>query len=311
MKPFDLQVNGYAGVDFNSPGLESADLRRACQCLRDDGVGEVLATVITDGIDAMCAKIARLAKLRENDPLAQEIIAGFHIEGPFISGKAGFVGAHPVAAVQPAQLELMKRLLHAGGGLVRLVTLAPEEDAGFVVTRFLAEQEIVVSAGHSDAGLDALKGAIQAGLSMFTHVGNGCPVEMHRHDNIVQRALSLRDDLWMCFIPDGWHVPFPALRNYLRCAGLERSIMVTDAIAAARLGPGNYTIGDQQIDIGRDGIAWAADGEHFAGSTITMPRVLRILREELRLGFAEVELLTAANPRAALGLLPAGGHARL
>jgi N-acetylglucosamine-6-phosphate deacetylase len=125
----------------------------------------------------------------------------------------------------------MDRLLDAAGGLTRLVTLAPERDAGLKVTRRLAGQNIVVVAGHCDSTLEELRTAIDAGLTLFTHLGNGCPMQRHRHDNIIQRALSLHDRLLLCLIADGAHVPFPALGNYMRAAGLDRCVVVTDAIA--------------------------------------------------------------------------------
>ncbi len=302
MRSFDLQVNGYAGVDFNSHELEAGAFEEACAALAEDGVGGILATVITDEIDVMCRRLARIVAARKESARVREMIAGVHIEGPFISARPGYAGAHPVAAVRPAEVEVMERLLEAAGGLARVVTLAPEEDRGFAVTKFLAERGICVSAGHCDPSLEVLQGAIDAGLRMFTHLGNGCPMEMHRHDNIVQRALSLREDLWLCFIPDGWHVPFVALGNYLACAGIERSVFVTDAISAARLGPGTYGIGDQRFKIGEDGIAWAADGKNFAGSTVTMPRILANIAGELGLSAEDAERLTAINPRAAIGL---------
>ncbi|MFV1994726.1 MAG: N-acetylglucosamine-6-phosphate deacetylase [Verrucomicrobiales bacterium] len=302
LSPFDIQVNGYAGADFNADELDAEDLERACQALRSDGVGSILATVITAELEAMERRLRRLVELRARSPLATEMIAGLHIEGPFISPVPGFVGAHPAEAVRRAELDSMKRLLEASGGIARLVTLAPEQDPGARLTAMLTGEGVCVSAGHTDASLDELRAAIDAGMGMFTHVGNGCPVEMHRHDNIVQRALSLCDDLWMCFIPDGVHIPFMALRNYLRCAELERCIFVTDAISAAGLGPGDYTLGTRKIVIGDDGIAWAADRKNFAGSTVTMPTMRANLEKELGLGAEEITATTAIHPRKALGL---------
>ena len=119
--------------------------------------------------------------------------------------------------------------------------------------------------------------------------------------NIIQRALSLKDDLWLCFIVDGVHVDLPALGNYLRAAGIERSIAVTDAISAARLGPGTYTLAGWTLEIGEDLIARAPGGEHFVGSTVTIPKLLNILANDLRLTAEEIDLLTVKNPRAALG----------
>ena len=299
---FDLQVNGYAGVDFNQDGLQADRLHHACERLEADGVGGFLATIITDHLEAMCRRLSALVAFREDDPLARRLIAGLHIEGPFLNETEGYRGAHPFDAIRPAGLESMARLLDAAGGLARIVTLAPERDNGFAVTRMLAGRGIVVSAGHTDATLEELRGAIDAGLSMFTHVGNGCPMHMNRHDNIVQRALSLADRLWLCFIADGAHVPFVALGNYLRLARPDRSIVVSDAIAPAGLGPGRYTLGRWDIVVGDDMVPRAPDRSHFVGSGINMKQSAENLRAALGLADEAVLRLTSDNPRAALGL---------
>jgi N-acetylglucosamine-6-phosphate deacetylase len=195
----------------------------------------------------------------------------------------------------------MARLLDAAGGLTRIVTLAPERDPAMAVTRLLVSQRIVVSAGHTDATLDDLHRAIDAGLSMFTHVGNGCPMLMHRHDNIVQRALSLADRLWLCFIADGVHVPFAALGNYLKLAGYDRCIVVTDAIAPAGLGPGRYKFGRWDLVVGEDMVSRAPDRSHFVGSGITMKQSAENLRKSLGLSDAIIRNVTFDNPRSAAG----------
>jgi N-acetylglucosamine-6-phosphate deacetylase len=299
----DLQVNGYAGVDFNTDDLSPDDLHGACERLRADGVAAVLATVITADLDRMVARLGRLAKLREADPLVAEVIAGFHIEGPFINPQAGYVGAHPPKQVRPANLDDMQRLLDATQGLTRMVTLAPEHDADFKVTRFLAKQKVIISAGHCDSSLDMLRGAIDAGVTMFTHLGNGCPTVLPRHDNIIGRVLSLADKLWICFIADGAHIPFFVLANYLRIVGLDRTICVTDAINAAGMGPGRYQIGDVTSIVGEDLVPRAADGSgQLAGSSVTMPRTAQNLQQHLGLSAAEIESVLVKNPRRALAL---------
>jgi N-acetylglucosamine-6-phosphate deacetylase len=302
MEYFDLQVNGYGGVDFNTDGLTADDLHRACAKLESDGVAGVLATVITEKLDLMCARLRRLVELRERDALATKTIAGIHIEGPFISGKNGYRGAHPLDAVMDGDCETAKRLLDACGGLLKVMTLAPERDAQGGVTKLLADAGVTVSAGHTDASLDQLIRACDAGLKMFTHVGNACPMTgMHRHDNIIQRALHLRDRLWLCFIADGVHVPPVALRNYLKLAG-ERAIVVTDAIAPAGLGPGRYKLGRWDLLIGDDMVARAPDGTHFVGAAITMRQSHANLRDKLGLDEARCQQLLVDNPRNAIGI---------
>ena len=294
----DLQVNGYGGIDFNSDDLTADRLHAACEHLRRDGVEAILATIITDSLDAMTARLARLVELRAADPVAEQLIWGLHIEGPFINREKGYVGAHPADAVIPADRTAMERLLDAAGGLARIVTLAPECDAGFAVIRFLADQRIVVSAGHSNASLDDLRGAIDAGLSMFTHLGNGCPATLPRHDNIIQRVLSLADRLWISFIADGVHVPSFALANYLRSARPDRTLIVSDAISAAGLGPGRYTIARREVQVGPDLAVRSEDGTHLVGSAVTMKRAREILATEVGLEDNQIHNVCAANARA-------------
>jgi N-acetylglucosamine-6-phosphate deacetylase len=297
---FDLQVNGYKGADFNSDDLTLEALHGACLALEEDGCEGILVTFITEEIETICARMRRIAAWRASDEVVARVVQGFHLEGPFISPEPGYRGAHPLAAVRSATQEGAERLLEAGGDLVRLVTLAPEQDAGGRVTRFLADQGIVVSAGHCNPSLEQIEESIDQGLSMVTHLGNACPLQMHRHDNVIQRFLSVSDRLWCCFIADGVHVPSFTLRNYLRCTGLERAIVVTDAISAARLGPGRYRLAGWELEIGEDGIARSPGGDHFVGSTATMPKMERILAEEVGLTAGEIHRLIDVNPRAAL-----------
>jgi len=297
----DLQVNGYGGVDFNQDDLSAGHLHSACLKLSADGVAGILATIITDHISVMADRLRRLVELRESDALAREMILGLHIEGPFISSADGYRGAHPEDAVSPANLDEMKRLLDAGNGLTKIVTLAPEQDSGCEATKMLAEQNIIVSAGHTDASIDQLKAAIDAGLSMFTHLGNGCPLQLHRHENIIQRALSQADQLYLSFIADGVHVPFTALGNYMRLAGLDHCVIVTDAMSAAGLGPGRHALGRWEVEVGQDLSAWAPDRSHLVGSAMTMPQVIKNLTENASLTQAEAEDLTINNPARLLG----------
>ena len=297
----DLQVNGYAGVDFHSDGLTAEQLHDVCATMARDGVSAFLATITTEHIPVMEHRLRRLVELREQDALARQMIPHLHIEGPFISAIDGYRGAHPLDAVRPADVDAMKRLLDAAGGLARIVTLAPENDPNMLTTRYLVEQGVRVSAGHTDASLDELKAAIDAGLSMFTHLGNGCPMHMHRHDNIIQRALSLSDQIHPMFIADGAHVAFPALGNYLRTSGIDRCIVVTDAVAPAGRGPGRFRLGRWDLVVGEDLVARAPDGSHLVGSAIAMPRAVRNLIEHVGLTAAEAEQLTVHNPRMVMG----------
>jgi N-acetylglucosamine-6-phosphate deacetylase len=297
----DLQVNGYAGVDFNQDHLTPDSLRLACQRLRDDGVAGILATIITDTVEAMQRRLRRIVELRDHDELAKKVILGLHIEGPFICPSHDFSGAHPRHAIRSADLDTMKMLLDAADGLTRIVTLAPEHDVNLAVTRMLSNQGLVVSAGHCDPSLDQLDAAIDAGLTMFTHLGNGCPMTMARHDNIIQRALFRADRLWLSFIADGIHVDFHALSNYLRLAG-NHALVVTDAMSAASMGPGRYQLGRWDIEVGDDLAVWAPQRSHLVGSAMTMAQAQQNLTNDLGLSPQRVEFLLRTAPLELLGI---------
>ena len=185
---------------------------------------------------------------------------------------------------------------------MRVVTLAPERDAGCQVTRFLADMGVRVSAGHCNPTLDELRASIDAGLTMFTHLGNGCPSLLPRHDNIIQRVLSLSGQLSISFIADGVHVPFVALRNYLTCCEFDRAFIVTDAICGAGLGPGEYSIGDQRVIVDENLATWSADRSHLVGSAGTMPRSAENLRQALGLSALQIQQLMVDTPRRILGV---------
>jgi N-acetylglucosamine-6-phosphate deacetylase len=298
----DLQVNGYADVDFNGDQLSVERVAAVCERLKSEGVAGVLATVITADLDSMCRRLANICRAREANAAIAEVIWGIHIEGPFLNEEAGYIGAHPKECARPANLDAMKRLLEAAGGLTRIVTLAPERDPKNRVTKFLVAEGIHVSAGHCNPTLDELRAGLDAGLSLFTHLGNGCPGLLPRHDNIIQRVLSLSDRLLIGFIADGVHVPFVALANYLKCCGIERAFVVTDAICGAGLGPGEYSIGDQTVVIDENLATWSADRSHLVGSAGTMRRSEENLRAALGLSEQDILQLLSHNPRQILGL---------
>ena len=249
IKYVDLQLNGYAGADFNSDATGAEPVHDACLRLREDGVAGILATFITDAPDRMAARLRRIAAIRRDDSLIRDVIWGVHLEGPFINPLDGYVGAHPTRYIQEANVEFMRRLLDAAEGLTRLVTLAPECDPVLRLTRFFARRGVLVSAGHCNPSLDELRGDGQRPIDVYPP-GERAPSAATRHDNIIQRVLSLRDQLTICFIADGVHVPYPTLGNYLALVGMERAIVVTDGISAAGLGPGPYTIGSQTVNVG-------------------------------------------------------------
>jgi len=303
---FDLQINGYAGVDFNADHLTPEQLHHVCEALLVDGVTDILATIITEDVDKMAARLSRIVALRESDAMVRKVIRGFHIEGPFINASPGFVGAHPADAARDGDTGVMQRLLDAAEGLTRIVTLAPEVRGAAVVTRHLADAGVIVAAGHTDASLVQLRRVMDAGLSMVTHLGNGCPMRMDRHDNILQRVLHLarEGELWVSFIADGMHVPWFALSNYMSCVPADRTEIVSDAMAAAgsAVGGGTFTLGRMVVTVNGEAAATNHDASHLAGSATTLGDMADMLRHRMKLTEQQITQIMVTNPRRLLGM---------
>jgi N-acetylglucosamine-6-phosphate deacetylase len=274
---FDIQVNGAFGVDFNDSKLTYEKFQSAVDLLVTIRVIHFMPTIITDDIDAMCSRIHRIASFVQQSSTLTEVIAGIHVEGPFLSPANGFRGTHAAHAIRIANVSDMGRLLDAGEGLVRLVTLAPEQDPKLEVLKFLVSRGVKVFAGHTDASIACLTEAIDCGLTGFTHLGNGCPLEMHRHNNIIQRVLSLSDRLYISLIADGVHLPIWLLESWLKKLPRERVILTSDSMSAAGMPPGEYMIGGQPILVDQDRRTRHRDHQYLAGSASTMLDMDRIV----------------------------------
>jgi len=297
--PLDLQLNGYRGLDFGAADLTPERLAASCRAYRADGGGRFLATVITDSLPILERRLEALADCLEADASIRDTVAGIHVEGPFISAERGFVGAHPPEHACEASPAAMERLLEAGRGHVRMVTLAPERDPGFRAISFLVSRGVLVAAGHCDPSLELLRDACAAGLSCFTHLGNGCPHLLPRHDNILHRVLACEELPFVTLIADGVHLPPFLLSAMLRWLGPDRAIVVSDATAAAGMGMGTFQLGGLSVVVGEDGAAWSADRTHLVGSTATLSQLRRVLAD-VGQSAAAIDRLITINPHRAL-----------
>ena len=265
---FDIQVNGFAGVDFQgSPSR--AEVRCACEKLHAHGMTRILATFITDEPAALVKKFAAFESHRRADPLIASTVAGYHLEGPYLSAEPGYRGAHPGELMKNPDAAEFARWQDAAGGAIRLVTVAPERAGSIEFIAEVTRRGVRVSLGHTNADERTIDDAIRAGATLCTHLGNGCPAELPRHDNIVQRLLA-RDELIACFIPDGVHLPPFVLRNLSRAKPPEKVLLTTDAMAAAGAPPGRYRLGALELDVAEDRVVRMPGAKNFAGSALTL-----------------------------------------
>jgi N-acetylglucosamine-6-phosphate deacetylase len=258
----DLQVNGFAGIDLVD--ADAAGYRTVGAALLETGVTAYLPTFITAPEDRL------LEALREvpNEPDGARIL-GVHLEGPFLSPHR--LGVHPAEARRDPDAELLNRLLEPGP--VRLVTLAPELPGADALVERLLRSGIAVSCGHSDATAEEAGAAFDSGVRTVTHLFNAMRPFRHRDPGIAGAALA-RDDLVVQIILDGVHLADETVRVVWRAAA-GRVALVTDAIAGAGLGDGNYRIGGRDIEV-RDGVARGPGGV-LAGSTLSMLDAVRNL----------------------------------
>lgn len=263
----DLQVNGYGGVDFQQDNLRAEDLLSAVKQLRAAGVGRFLLTLVTDEWPRLTTRFRHLKKLRDASPELRFAIAGWHIEGPFLSSEPGFCGAHDPALMLDPTPEKIRELAGIAARDPLLLTLAPERAGALEAIALATSLGAVVSLGHTDASSEILKRAVKAGASGFTHLGNGCPRTLDRHDNILWRVLET-PGLTVSLIPDGIHLSPAPFRLIHQLLDSTKIFYTTDAMSAAGAGPGKFSLGKLQVEVGTDQIVRQPGKTNFAGSAL-------------------------------------------
>lgn len=289
----DIQVNGFAGVDYNAPAAPHDEIARSVHVLYSAGVTRFYPTVITGGPDDMLAALKNLTRAKET--LAEgAAMDGFHVEGPHISPDDGPRGAHPRRWVRPPDIEEFRRWQDATGGRIRLVTLAPEWPGAPRYIEAVVAQNVVVSIGHTAAEAPHIADAVSAGATMSTHLGNGAHGVMRRHPNYIWEQLA-EDRLRASFIVDGIHLPKSFLKVALRAKGVDRALLVTDASSPAGCPPGRYRLGEQDVDLTPDNRVVLAGQERLAGSALRMDRGVENLMRLGELSLADAVRLATVN----------------
>ena len=239
-------MNGFAGVDFGDPAVRDDQLLAAVEAIGRTGVTRFLPTLITSPLETFAACARRLSRL------AAPAIAGLHMEGPYISPEDGYRGAHARAFVRDADVDDFRRRQDAADGRIRLLTLAPEVPGALRLVEHAVAAGVRVAIGHTNATGAQIGDAVRAGATLSTHLGNGCASVLPRHPNVIWEQLG-EDRLLASFIVDGHHLPPATVRSVVRAKSPERTILVTDAMAAAGMPPGRYTIGGQPVELDATG----------------------------------------------------------
>src|SRR5215213_7831095 len=234
----DLQVNGFAGIDLNYGSVSVEDLSRMARALMAGGVTTFLPTVITAAPAEIEARVRAIASAVSAEADLAKVVAGIHLEGPFISPEDGPRGAHPSAHVIPPNWALFERWQAAAGGMIRIVTLSPEWPGAPAFIARCSAAGVIAAIGHTAASPEQIRAAVEAGATLSTHFGNGAHVMLPRHPNYLWEQLAA-GQLWACVIADGFHLPDQVLKVVLRVKG-ERAMLVSDAVSLAGMPPGEY-----------------------------------------------------------------------
>lgn len=293
----DIHTHGAYGFDTND--AEPEGLRDWMRRIPEEGVTSILPTTVTQMPEVLTRAVANVAAVVKEGYEGAEIL-GVHFEGPYLD--MDYKGAQPPEAIAQATVEQFKMYQEAASGLIKYITLAPEHDVDFALTKYCKETGVVVSMGHSSATYEQALMGIANGATSMTHVYNGMTAYHHRNPGLVGTAFRVRD-IYGEIICDGCHSHIAALNNYFTAKGRDYVIMISDSLRPKHCPPGgSYQLGGHDIEISESGLAYLKGTNTIAGSTLYMNRGLKILAEEALIPFDQALNSCTINPARCLGV---------
>jgi N-acetylglucosamine-6-phosphate deacetylase len=291
----DTHVHGGGGANFST--ATAADTAQAVALHRRHGTTTLVASLVTADPDQLLSQVTELA-----DDVRTGILAGIHLEGPWLSTKR--CGAHQPALMRDPDPSEIDRLLDAGAGAIRMVTLAPERDGALAAIERIVDCGVVAAVGHTEATYAQTRAAIAAGATVCTHLFNAMrPINTREPGPVIALLEDARVTVEV--ITDGVHVDPALYRHVAQSVGPDRVSLITDAMAATGVTDGIYHLGPVQVDV-VDGVARVAGTDTIAGSTATMDRVFRFAVMHCGLPRDDALMLAvrqaSINPARALGL---------
>jgi N-acetylglucosamine-6-phosphate deacetylase len=296
----DLQVNGYRGVDFAGGDLTERNFVRACRAMLEAGTTAFLPTMITSPEDVYERNLPIMAEAMQGEQFQGRLL-GIHLEGPFICPEAGARGAHNPDWIRRPDMSYLKRLIEWADGMVKLITVAAELEGAEELARYAVSRDIKVSLGHQMAGEEDLDRLVQAGAVSITHLGNGVPAVLPRHDNPIWAGLA-NDELVAMLITDSHHLPASVLKTILRAKSPDRCVVVSDISPLAGLGPGSYQTPDRKVVLEDSGRLYDPATGYLVGSSATMLQCMNWLASLKVVSPKEIAAMGFYNPLRLIGL---------
>ena len=309
----DDQINGYAGIDFSGEDFSSDSFYKAAKEIWKSGVTTFLPTLVTNSADLLLDNFRKMAAACRKYDILSESVAGFHLEGPYISPVEGYRGCHPAEYIHNPSWEEFMYFQEAAEGRIIQVTVAPELEGAMDFIKKCYNEGITVALGHTAANAQQITEAVDKGARISTHLINGCANMIHRHRNPLWAQLA-DDRLRPSVIADGLHLLSEELKVILKVKGHKNMILVSDVIFLSGMPPGNYRFLGSDVTLTGDGMLIDVRENCLAGASFplrygveNMPRLSGCsLPEAIDMASVNVARILNLNDR---GMLAAGKRA--
>lgn len=307
----DIQVNGFEGHDPNAADASPDATIGMVTALWRHGVTGVCPTICTESEQHILACLRAIDAACAADPLIEASVVGIHVEGPHISPEDGPRGAHPLRHVRPPDIDEYRRWQAAARGRIRIVTVSPEYPEAPAYIQAIVADGVVASIGHTNADGEQIRAAVDAGARWSTHLGNGAHAMIRRHPNYIWDQLA-DDRLSAGFIFDGHHLPPAVMRTVVRAKGIERTVLVSDAVLAAGMPPGDYHLADGlPITLQPSGRLEMTGTPYLAGAADPLAVSVTNAVRHAGLSLSDAVRTVTSNPSRLLGLGASSGHEAL
>jgi N-acetylglucosamine-6-phosphate deacetylase len=267
----DNQINGYANVDFSGNKLSPEDIFNSAKSIWREGVTSFLPTLISNSHENLIYNFSVLDEALRNEELLRISIPGFHLEGPYISPEAGYRGCHPVEYIRKPSWSEFREYQEAAGERIIQVTIAPEIDGAMEFIKLCSQHGIVVAMGHTNASAEEINHAVECGVRLSTHLGNGCTNLIHRHKNPIWPQLA-NDQLTPSIIADGQHLTPEELQVFYRVKGPDNIILTSDIIYLAGMPPGKYSFMNSEVILTPEGMLINPQQNCLAGASFPLKK---------------------------------------
>lgn len=300
----DIQMNGYMGVDFSDLNMKPEDLKLAINSLRKIGVTSFLPTVVSADPARMKKSLQNLSAMLDDEDIRLSIPC-FHLEGPYLSKVKGFRGAHLEKYIKEPDWDEFSGFQEASKNNIKLVTLAPEiKDALSFIHKCIVKG-VVVSLGHHNGSAEEIETAVEAGATLSTHLGNGCANMIDRHKNPLWPQLA-NGKLTASIIADGHHLTKEELQVFYKAKGVDKTILISDAVDLAGLAPGEYNRREKRLILTPDNVVMLPIENVLAGAATPLTICVENMMKFTGCGLANAIQMATVNPAKLLSLTNLG-----